>query len=73
MQTRIPAGSDQDVNLTRIFLREDIERIKRWSVGQFSVVLQDGRVGTGKTIGEALEKAKADDPMAALAALRAVA
>jgi hypothetical protein len=49
----------QDVNLTRIMLREDIEAIKRWPAGRFSVALQDGRFGVGRSVGEALEKAKA--------------
>ena len=48
-----------DINLTRLMLREDIEAIKRWPAGRFSVALQDGRFGVGLSVAEALEKAKA--------------
>lgn len=69
--TSITPGSVKDVNLTRLMLRNDIEAITRYSQGRFAVRLQDGRVGVGLSVGEALDKALADDPMAALAALRA--
>lgn len=58
-----------DFNLTRLMLRNDIEAIKRWSQGRFSVRLQDGRVGVGLSVGEALAKALADNPAQALADL----
>jgi hypothetical protein len=50
-----------DFNLTRLFLRNDIEAVKRHVAGRFSVLLQDGRFGIGASVGEALEKAQAPD------------
>lgn len=61
VHTRIQPGSDQDVNLTRLMLRNDVVCVKRWIAGRFSVELQDGRLGIGASVGEALEKAKAPD------------
>lgn len=61
----------QDANFTRLFLRNDVVKIERFPLGRFSVVLQDGRVGVGKSVAEALDKAKTDNPGAAIAALRA--
>lgn len=54
--TRITA----DVNLTEIMRRERIAKIEAYP-GRFSVILYDGRLGIGKTVGEALAKAKAPD------------
>lgn len=69
--TRIDPGSTADLHLTRIMLRDDVEVISRYSQGRFAVRLQDGRVGVGLSVGEALAKAKADKPGEALAKLRA--
>jgi hypothetical protein len=49
-----------DVNLTAIIDREGIESVRKWLGGlRYSVTLDDGRHGVGRTVGEALEKAKA--------------
>lgn len=50
-----------DVDLTAIMQREGIERITSYLVGRYSVMLHDGRFGVGKSVGEALDKAKAAD------------
>lgn len=51
-----------DVNLTEIMQREDIEAVKSWLGGlRFSVALHDGRFGVGRTVGEALDNAKASN------------
>lgn len=48
-----------DINLTAIFEREGIHKIERYrALGKYSVVLADGRCGTGTTIGAALANAK---------------
>ena len=49
-----------DIDLTAIMQREGIDKIERYP-GRYSVVLNDGRLGIGKTVGEALAKAKAPD------------
>ena len=51
-----------DVNLTEIMRREGIEKITSWLDGlRFSVALHDGRFGVGRTVGEALDNAKASN------------
>lgn len=60
MHTRIQPGSAQDINLTRLMLRNDIQKVER-NAGRFVVLLQDGRIGVGGTVGEALEKAQDPD------------
>lgn len=70
MQSRIQSGSDQDVNLTRLMLRNDIQKVER-NAGRFVVLLQDGRLGIGGTVGEALEKAHAPDASNVFKALAA--
>lgn len=53
--------SDLGINLTAIMERDDIQHIQRYKpFGLFCVTLYNGQVGTGKTVGEALAKAKAD-------------
>lgn len=48
-----------DINLTAIFEREGIHKVERYrALGKYSVVLADGRCGTGATIGAALTNAK---------------
>jgi len=39
--------------------RESIHKIGRWPAGRVSVELQDGSFGVGRTVTEALAKAKA--------------
>lgn len=52
-------NAQQDVNLTAIFEREGIHRITRFAaLDSYSVVLSDGRTGAGRTVGQALDKAK---------------
>jgi hypothetical protein len=60
-QTRITADlSVCDIDLSEIIRREGIEKIGLY-VNRFSVVLFDGRLGIGETVGEALAKAKQAD------------
>ena len=47
-----------NVNLTEIMEREQIDKIERYPVGRFSVVLRDKRIGVGRSVGEALANAK---------------
>lgn len=47
-----------DVNLTAIMERENIDKIERYVAGRISVVLRDGRIGVGLSVGEALNNAK---------------
>lgn len=53
------------INLTAIMQSEGILRIADIGSGQFSVWLRGGRCGTGRTVGEALERAKAQMELAA--------
>lgn len=46
------------MNLSEIMEREGIYQIRRYLVGRFSVTLDDGRIGVGQDVGEALVKAK---------------
>ena len=62
-----------DFNLTALIHRENIAKIECFVSDRISVVLKDGRVGVGGTVAEALDKAKADNPGAAIAALRRAA
>lgn len=62
-----------DFNLTAMIRRENIAKIECYQRDRISVVLTDGRVGVGRTVGEALSKANVDDPAAAIAALRRAA
>jgi hypothetical protein len=55
----------ESVNLTDIMHNEGILRIADIGSGQFSVWLRGGRCGTGRTVGEALERAKAQLAVAA--------
>lgn len=55
----------QAINLTEIMQNEGILRIADIGGGQFSVWLRGGRCGTGRTVGEALERAKAQLEVAA--------
>lgn len=48
------------MNLTALIEREGIAKIERY-INRYSVVLNDGRLGIGATVGEALAKAKAPD------------
>ena len=48
------------VNLTEIMKREKIDRIGRYPAGRFSVVLSNGQIGVGRSVGEALKNAKLD-------------
>lgn len=51
-----------NIDLTAIMEREGINHVRRYrALGQWAVVLEDGRCGTGKTVGEALEAAKQPD------------
>lgn len=50
------------MNLTALIEREGIAKIERY-VNRYSVVLNDGRLGIGATVGEAIEKAKRPDAM----------
>lgn len=50
-----------DIDLTAIMEREGIRKIERLLVGKCVVLLDDGRLGIGATVGEALAKAKAPD------------
>lgn len=56
--TRITASAD--IDLTAIIRRDGIAKIEDY-LTHFSVVLKDGRLGIGKSVGEALAKAKAPD------------
>lgn len=48
-----------NIDLTAIFDAHGIRKVERYKgLGQFSVVLADGRCGAGKTVGEALANAK---------------
>lgn len=47
-----------DVNLTEIMDRENIDKIERYVAGRFSVVLRDGSIGVGLSVGQALANAK---------------
>ena len=48
-----------DIDLTAIMEREGIEKIKRYkALGKWSVILDDGRLGEGRSVGAALAKAK---------------
>lgn len=58
VQSSIPLHVD--VDLTSIMHREQIAKIERFP-RVFSVVLMDGRIGIGPTVGEALTKAKKPD------------
>lgn len=58
VHSRIEAVEPADINLTAIMERENIDRIGRYPLGRFSVVLMDGRIGVGCSVGEALERAK---------------
>jgi ABC-type thiamine transport system ATPase subunit len=58
MHTSLVPGSAQDLNLTRLMLSNDVQKVER-NAGRFVVLLQDGRIGVGGTVGEALEKAQA--------------
>ena len=49
-----------DINLTEIMQHEGIRKIECY-LHLFSVVLKDGRLGIGPSVGEALAKAKAPD------------
>lgn len=49
------------MNLSEIMEREGIYQIRRYLVGRFSVTLDDGRIGVGQDVGEALVKAKRPD------------
>ena len=51
-----------DIDLTAIMEREDIAIVRRWKVAAyFTVGLGNGRIGTGATVGAALDAAKTDD------------
>ena len=51
-----------DANLTAIMERENIEKVQHYrALGKWSVLLFDGRLGTGLTVGEALDNAKLPD------------
>ncbi|SCY69779.1 hypothetical protein SAMN05660666_02533 [Novosphingobium aromaticivorans] len=53
--------SDTGINLTAIMEREGITDVHHFkALGLFSVTLKTGQVGSGKTVGEALSKAKQD-------------
>ena len=52
-----------DIDLTAIMERDGIANIRR-TMGLYCVSLQDGRVGVGDTVGDALAKAQASDDMA---------
>jgi hypothetical protein len=53
--------SDTGINLTAIMEREGITDIKRWRIiNRITVTLASGQVGSGRTVGEALAKAKQD-------------
>ena len=48
-----------DIDLTAIMRREQIRKIELYdALDSFSVVLKDGSLGKGRTVGEALAKAK---------------
>lgn len=49
---------NRDIDMTALFERAGIHKIERYrALGQYSVVLADGRCGTGTTIGAALADA----------------
>jgi hypothetical protein len=50
----------RDVDLTGLMQRENIAKVERFA-HRFSVVLMDGRIGIGASVGEALDKAKRPD------------
>lgn len=52
--------SAMDFDLTGLMQREQIAKVERYP-GRFSVVLMDGRLGIGASVGEALTAAKAPD------------
>ena len=57
-----------DINLTAIMEREGIASIRRTIIGaRFCVALDDGRVGVGATVGEALAAAQVSDDLATFA------
>ena len=55
-----------DIDLTAIMEREGITNIRR-TMGLVCVSLHDGRVGTGATVGAALDSAKASDDLTTFA------
>lgn len=51
-----------DFNLTALMEREGVKKVQRYrALGKWSVVLDDDRMGEGRTVGEALENAKRPD------------
>lgn len=51
-----------DENLTAIMEREGVEKVQRYrALGKWTVVLDDGRMGEGNSVGVALAKAKLPD------------
>ena len=55
-------NAQTSINLTALIEREGIDRIRHYrALEKFSVVLIDGRLGIGPTVGEALEQAKSPD------------
>lgn len=51
-----------DFNLTALMEREGIEKVQHYkALGKWSVVLHDGRLGEGLTVGLALDDAKRAD------------
>ncbi len=56
-----------DANLTAIMEREGIAKVQRYkALGKWSVLLDDGRLGEGRSVGSALADAKrADAPKVA--------
>ena len=51
-----------DENLTAIMEREGVEKVQRYrALGKWTVVLDDGRMGEGNSVGAALAKAKSPD------------
>lgn len=48
-----------DINLTALMEREGIAKVQRYkALGKWSVLLDDGRLGEGNSVGAALAKAK---------------
>ena len=57
-----------DINLTAIMEREGIASIRRTLIGaRFCVALDDGRVGVGASVADALAAAQVSDDLAAFA------
>jgi hypothetical protein len=47
-----------NINLSEIMEREQIDKIERFPLGRFTVVLRNGSIGVARSVGGALADAK---------------